>query len=75
MQSYSRFFRDAFGPEFYLRKLNKSGVRRVPITQELGDDPAQVTLRQVIALFDEYQSKETAKHVLRSMKENARQVC
>ena len=30
-------------------------------------------LRQVIALFDEYQSKETAKHVLRSMKENARQ--
>jgi site-specific DNA recombinase len=27
----------------------------------------------VIALFDEYQSKENAKHVLRSMKENARQ--
>ena len=30
-------------------------------------------MRQVIALFDEYQSKENAKHVLRSMKENARQ--
>jgi len=27
----------------------------------------------VIALFDEYQSKENAKHVIRSMKENARQ--
>ena len=73
VHSYSRFFRDAFGLEFYLRKLKKSGVRLVSITQELGDDPAQVMLRQVIALFDEYQSKETAKHVLRSMKENARQ--
>ena len=30
-------------------------------------------MRQMIALFDEYQSKENAKHVLRSMKENARQ--
>jgi hypothetical protein len=30
-------------------------------------------MRKVIALFDEYQSKENAKHVLRSMKENARQ--
>ena len=46
-------------------------MRLVSITQELGDDPAHVMLRQVIALFDEYQSKETAKHVLRSMKENA----
>src|SRR5215467_11825502 len=30
-------------------------------------------VRKVIALFDEYQLKENAKHVLRSMKENARQ--
>ena len=29
-------------------------------------------MRQVIALIDEYQSKENAKHVLRAMKENAR---
>jgi site-specific DNA recombinase len=73
VHSYSRFFRDAFGLEFYIRKLTKHGVRLVSITQELGDDPAQVMMRQVIALFDEYQSKENAKHVLRSMKENARQ--
>ena len=73
MHSFSRFFRDAFGLEFYVRKLAKHGVRLVSITQELGDDPAQVMMRQVIALFDEYQSKENAKHVLRSMKENARQ--
>jgi hypothetical protein len=30
-------------------------------------------VRQVIALFDEYQSRGNAEHVLRAMKENARQ--
>jgi hypothetical protein len=75
VHSYSRFFRDAFGQEFYLRKLAKHGVKLVSITQPLGDedDPAQAMMRKVIALFDKYQSKENAKHVIRSMKENARQ--
>ena len=35
--------------------------------------PMHVMMRQIMALFDEYQSKENAKHVLRAMKENARQ--
>ena len=43
------------------------------IWQEIGDDPMHVMMRQMMALFDEYQSKEIAKHVLRSLKENARQ--
>ena len=73
VHSFSRFFSDSFGLEMYIRKLAKEGVRLVSITQELGDDPAQVMMRQVIALFDEYQSRENAKHVLRAMKENARQ--
>lgn len=73
VHSFSRFFRDAFGLEMYIRRLDKHGVRLVSITQELGDDPSQVMMRQVIALFDEYQSRENAKHVLRAMKENARQ--
>jgi site-specific DNA recombinase len=75
VHSYSRFFRDSFGLEFYLRKLAKHGVKLISITQEFNDDndPAQAMLRKVVALFDEYQSKEIAKHVLRSMKENARQ--
>jgi site-specific DNA recombinase len=30
-------------------------------------------LRQIVTLFDEYQSKENAKHTLRAMCENARQ--
>ena len=73
VHSFSRFFRDAFGLEMYVRKLAKHNVKLVSITQELGDDPAQVMMRQVIALFDEYQSRENGKHVLRAMKENARQ--
>ena len=74
VHSYSRFFRDSFGHEFYLRKLAKHGVKLVSITQPLGDDndPAQGMMRKVIALFAEYQSKENAKHVIRSMNENAR---
>lgn len=39
----------------------------------MGDDPMHVVMRQIMALFDEYQSKENAKHVLRALKENARQ--
>jgi site-specific DNA recombinase len=33
----------------------------------------QAMMRKVIALFDEYQSKENAKHIIRSMKETASQ--
>src|SRR5436190_2879816 len=75
VHSYSRFFREAFEQEFYLRKLAKHGVRVVSITQPVGDEaePVHAMMRKVIALFDEYQSKANAKHVLRSMKENARQ--
>src|SRR5215207_8606034 len=75
VHSYSRFFREAFEQEFYLRKLAKHRVGVVSITQPVGDEtePVQAMMRKVIALFDEYQSKENAKHVIRSMKENARQ--
>jgi site-specific DNA recombinase len=71
VHSLSRYFRNAFQAELYIRKLKKQGVRLVSLTQELGDDPAQEMMRQVIALFDEYQSKENAKHVTRAMKANA----
>ena len=73
VHSFSRFFRDHFEMEFYIRKLAKNGVKLISITQEIGDDPMHVMMRQMMALFDEYQSKEIAKHVLRSLKENARQ--
>ena len=75
VHSYSRFFREAFEQEFYFRKLAKHGVKIISITQPVGDEtePVHAMMRKVIALFDEYQSKENAKHVIRSMKENARQ--
>ncbi|MFG1425710.1 recombinase family protein [Roseixanthobacter glucoisosaccharinicivorans] len=73
VHSFSRFFRDEFEMEFYYRKLAKNGVKLVSITQELGDDPIHDMMRRIMSLFDEYQSKENAKHVLRALKENARQ--
>lgn len=73
VHSFSRFFRDQFQFEFYVRKLAKNGVKLVSITQDLGDDPMSVMMRQIMTLFDEYQSKENAKHTLRAMNENARQ--
>jgi len=73
VHSFSRFFRDQFEFEFYVRKLAKNGVKVVSITQELGDDPMSNMMRKIMTLFDEYQSKENGKHTLRAMKENARQ--
>src|SRR5271165_7110858 len=73
VHSFSRFFRDHFELEFYVRKLARNGIKLVSITQEMGDDPMHVMMRQIMALFDEYQSKENAKHVIRALKENARQ--
>lgn len=32
----------------------------------MGNDPMHVMMRQIMALFDEYQSKENAKHVMRA---------
>ncbi|WP_461331257.1 recombinase family protein [Bradyrhizobium elkanii] len=73
VHSFSRFARDHFALEYNVRRLRKVGIRLVSITQDLGDDPMSLMVRQVFALFDEYQSKENAKHTLRAMQENARQ--
>ena len=71
VHSFSRFFRDAFDMEFYVRKLAKNGVKLVSITQEMGNDPMHVMMRQIMALFDEYQSKENAMQVMRASKAEA----
>jgi site-specific DNA recombinase len=73
VHSFSRFFRDAYKFEYHRRKLDKAGIGIISITQEIGEDPMGDMVRQILTLFDEYQSKENAKHVLRAMKENARQ--
>ena len=73
VHSFSRFYRDSLYSEWYIRKLRKAEVRVISITQPSTDDPAGNLIRNVISLFDAHQSLENGKHVLRSMKENARQ--
>lgn len=73
VHSLSRFSRDTMHSEFYVRKLNKAGVRLVSITQELGQDGHGDLIRKIVNAFDEHQSRENAKHTHRAMLENARQ--
>jgi len=73
VHSLSRFFRDSLEFALYERKLQKTGVKVISITQQTGDDPAGEMARKIFSIFDEYQSKENGKHTLRAMRENARQ--
>jgi site-specific DNA recombinase len=73
VHSFSRFSRDAMHSEFYTRKLRKSGVDIVSITQEFATNPAGEMARQMMNLFDQYSSSENSKHTRRAMIENARQ--
>ena len=73
VHSLSRFFRDSVEFGLYERKLKKYDVKLFSISQQTGDDPAGEMARKIFNVFDEYQSRENAKHTLRAMKENARQ--
>lgn len=73
VHSFSRFFRDLVQGAMYQRKLLKTGVQLISITQQTLNDTSGDMQRHMIMLFDEYQSKEIAKHTLRGMQENARQ--
>jgi|SRR6516162_664712 DNA invertase Pin-like site-specific DNA recombinase len=73
VHSYSRYFRIAVQAELYHRKLKKSGIDIVSITQPFGEGSTGDMVRQIVGIFDEFQSKEIGKHVSRTMKENARQ--
>jgi DNA invertase Pin-like site-specific DNA recombinase/uncharacterized protein (UPF0179 family) len=73
IHSFSRFFRDAMQFELFRRQAEANGVEIVSITQDFGQNSAAEMLRQIVNIMDEAQSKETAKHVRRTMLENARQ--
>lgn len=73
VHSLSRFFRDLVLGAMYQKKLLKAGAQLISITQQTQNDPSGDMQRHIFMLFDEYQSKEIAKHVLRGMQENARQ--
>ena len=73
VHSMSRFFREQFLSEMYIRRLRKAGVELLSMTQEFRDDTTGNLIRQILGSFDEYQSRENAKHTLRAMQENTRQ--
>lgn len=73
MHSLSRFFRDSLQFALYERQLKKAGCKLISITQQTSDDAGGEMARKIFSMFDEYQSKETGKHTLRALKENARQ--
>ncbi len=73
VHSFSRFFRDMVDFAVYERKLKRNGVKIISITQQTSEDSAGEMARRLFSLFDEYQSKENAKHTSRAMCENARQ--
>lgn len=72
VHSLSRLFRNALHFMQYRALLKRAKVRIVSITQSFGDDPAAELAIGMLALFDEYQSLENAKHTQRTMLENAR---
>lgn len=67
----SRFFRDAIELGLYERKLMRHKVQLISTTQPTGEDEAGKMVRQIIAAFDEYSSRENGKFVRRSMIDNA----
>ncbi len=73
VHSQSRFFRDAVGYVASKRRLQKHGVTLVSITQNFGEGATAEFAETIMAAADQYNSAETAKHVTRTMLENARQ--
>ncbi len=68
VHSLSRFFRDLVMGAMYQKKLTKAGVQFISITQQTQNDPSGDMQRHMFMLFDEYQSKEIAKHTLRGIR-------
>ncbi|SMX43883.1 hypothetical protein MAA8898_02926 [Maliponia aquimaris] len=59
--------------ELSIRALRKRGIEVVSVTQEVGHDEIGDMMRRLIMLVDEHSSRETSKHVKRSLRENAKQ--
>ena len=72
VHSQSRFARNTLDLLLYEKRLSKTGVGLVSITQDFGNDSNGHLLRGVLGLIDEHQSHETSKHVSRTMIENAK---
>ena len=73
VHSQSRFFRDTAGYVVFKRRLQKHGIALLSITQDFGEGPSADFAETIIAASDAFNSAENAKHVTRTMLENARQ--
>ncbi len=73
VHSYSRFYRDAVEAGVHLKRLKRLGIRLVSVTQPAAEDATGEMIRQILLAFEGYQSQENAKHMLRAMKQNARE--
>ena len=70
--SLSRLFRNALDYMKARAELRSAGVKLISVTQDFADDPAGELALSMVAIFDEYHSAENAKHVKRTMVENAK---
>ena len=73
IHSQSRLFRDSVGYAVTRRRLSKHGVSLLSMTQDFGEGPSAEFAETILSAADQYTSAETAKHVTRTMLENARQ--
>ena len=73
VHSHSRFYRDGIEAAVHERRLARNGVKIISITQPTSDDASGELVRNIIRMFDGYQSQENSKHTKRAMQENARQ--
>ncbi len=68
----SRMFRNALDYLQARAEFRCAGIQLISITQDFSSDPAGELALSMVAIFDEYHSAENAKHVKRTMLENAR---
>lgn len=69
----SRLFRDYIELAVFKRKLQAQGMKLISATDNQNDHQNNHLIRDLIGLFDEFQSQDSGKHILRSMKECVRQ--
>lgn len=72
VHSLSRFSRDTLFSEQVCRDLDRAGVQLVSLTEAIEGEFGWM-MRQIISMFNEQSSRETSKHVKRSLIENAQQ--
>ena len=70
--NWSRFFRDATEALFYIRELDRLGVKVRAVTQDVTDDASGRLLRTILAATDEHASEMIGERTLGGMEENVR---